>query len=65
LLIKKTKGGSLSAADKAKNRELAVERMGIEHVNRRFKIFRILVERYRNRRRYGLRCSLIASFVQL
>lgn len=62
LPIKKPKGGSLSAADKAKNRELAVERIGIEHVNRRFKIFRILAERYRNRRRrYGLRCNLIAA----
>lgn len=59
---KKPKGGSLSAADKAKNRELAVQRIGIEHVNRRFKIFRILAERYRNRRRrYGLRCNLIAA----
>ena len=62
LPIKKPKGGSLSAADKAKNRELAIQRIGIEHVNRRFKIFRILAERYRNRRRrYGLRCNLIAA----
>lgn len=62
LPIKKPKGGSLSAADKAKNHELAAERIGIEHVNRRFKIFRILAERYRNRRRrYGLRCNLIAA----
>jgi len=62
LPIKKPQGGSLSAADKAKNRELAVERIGIEHVNRRLKIFRILAERYRNRRRrYGLRCNLIAA----
>jgi len=35
---------------------------GFEHINRRFKIFRILAERYRNRRRrYGLRCNLIAA----
>lgn len=62
LPIKKPKGGALSPADKAKNRELAGERIGIEHVNRRFKIFRILAERYRNRRRrYGLRCNLIAA----
>jgi hypothetical protein len=62
LPIKKPKGGVLSPADKAHNRELAVERIRIEHVNRRFKIFRILAERYRNRRRrYGLRCNLIAA----
>lgn len=62
LPIKKPRGGSLSAAEKANNRELAGERIGIEHVNRRFKIFRILAERYRNRRRrYGLRCNLIAA----
>jgi DDE superfamily endonuclease/Helix-turn-helix of DDE superfamily endonuclease len=58
LPIKKPKGGTLSSADKAKNQALAAERIGIEHVNRRFKIFRILSERYRNRRRrYGLRCN--------
>jgi len=62
LPIKKPKGGALSPDDKAKNRALAGERIGIEHVNRRFKIFRILAERYRNRRRrYGLRCNLIAA----
>ena len=34
----------------------------LEHINRRFKIFKILAERYRNRRRrYGLRCNLIAA----
>jgi hypothetical protein len=44
------------------NQELAGERIGIEHVNHRFKIFRILAERYHNRRRrYGLRCNLIAA----
>ena len=59
---KKPKGGALSAVQKAENRALADERIGIEHVNRRFKIFRILAERYRNRRRrYGLRCNLIAA----
>lgn len=34
----------------------------IEHVNRRLKIFKILAERDRNRRRrFGLRCNLIAA----
>jgi hypothetical protein len=36
------------------------------HVNRRMKIFRILAERYRNRRkRYGLRFNLIAAIINL
>jgi DDE superfamily endonuclease/Helix-turn-helix of DDE superfamily endonuclease len=62
LPIKKPKGGKLNRQQKAQNRELARERIGIEHVNRRFKTFRILGQRYRNRRRrYGLRCNLIAA----
>ena len=36
--------------------------VGIEHVNRRLKIFQILAQRYRNRRRrYGLRCNLLSA----
>lgn len=62
LPVKKPKGGTLSQEQKATNRELSRKRIKIEHVNRRFKIFRILAERYRNRRRrYGLRCNLIAA----
>lgn len=50
------------AQDKAYNRNLARERVVIEQVNRCLKIFRILAERYRNRRRrFGLRCNLIAA----
>ncbi|MGB7413468.1 MAG: hypothetical protein WA902_04590, partial [Thermosynechococcaceae cyanobacterium] len=37
------------------------ERIGVEHVNGRLKVFKILAQRYRNRRRYGLRCNLIAA----
>lgn len=62
LPIKKPRGAQLSAEDKAYNRELARERVVIEHINRCLKIFRILAERYRNRRRrFGLRCNLIAA----
>jgi len=58
---KKPRGGQLAAEDKAYNRTLARERVVIEQVNRCLKIFRILAERYRNRRRrFGLRCNLIA-----
>jgi hypothetical protein len=59
---KKARGGKLSAADKAYNRELAQERVGIEQLNCRLKVFKILAERYRNRRRrFGLRCNLTAA----
>jgi hypothetical protein len=59
---KKPRGGKLSAADRAYNRELAKERVVIEQVNGRLKVFKILAERYRNRRRrFGLRCNLIAA----
>ena len=60
--IKKPKGSSLSKADKRFNRQLARQRVAIEHVNRRLKIFKILSLPYRNRRRrFGLRCNLIAA----
>jgi len=60
--IKKPKNGSLSKEDKRFNRQLARQRIAIEHVNRRLKIFKILSLPYRNRRRrFGLRCNLIAA----
>ena len=60
--IKKPKGGELSKENKRFNRILSRQRIVIEHVNRRLKIFKILSERYRNRhRRFGLRCNLLAA----
>ncbi len=59
---KKPKLGKLTPEDKHYNRSLASRRIAIEHVNRRLKVFRILSQRYRNRRkRFGLRCHLIAG----
>jgi hypothetical protein len=44
------------------NRALGSERVCIEHVNGRLKVFKILALRYRYRkRRYGLRFNLIAA----
>ena len=44
------------------NKQLAKERIVVEHIHRRLKIFRILSSRYRNRRRrFGLRINLIAG----
>ena len=57
---KKPRKGRLSDEDKKKNRELARKRVIGEHVNRKLKIFKILADRYRNRRkRFGLRLNLI------
>ena len=56
----------LSKAAKRANRELASLRITVEHVIRDLKIFRILKETYRNkRRRFGLRLHLIAAIGNL
>jgi len=47
---KSSKKKPLTAKDKAANRKLARERVMVEHVIGSIKIFRILAERYRNRR---------------
>ncbi len=58
----KPKDGELSESERDYNWALISERICIEHVNRRLKIFKILAQRYRNRRkRYGLRFNLIAA----
>ena len=59
---KKSKYHPLTVEQKTANHELARQRIFVEHVIRRVKIFRILSERYRNRRkRFALRFNLIAS----
>ncbi len=59
---KKSKHHPLTPEQKAANRDLAQRRILAEHVIGRLKVFRILCERYRNRRkRFGLRFNLIAS----
>ena len=59
---KKPRKGELSSADKKRNRELARNRVVGEHINRKLKIFKILADRYRNRRkRFSLRFNLIAG----
>lgn len=60
--VKKPKGGELTIEQKAANKALASERVVIEHIIRHLKIFRIVSERYRNRRRrFMLRMNLIAG----
>jgi len=61
---KKTRKTKLDPCERQHNRLLARLRVVAEHVNRRLKIFRILAERYRNRRRrFGLRFNLIAAIL--
>ena len=60
--FKKPKGGELTTEQKEFNKRLASERVIVEHIIRHLKIFRILSERYRNRRRrFMLRVNLIAG----
>lgn len=63
---KKSKLHPLTLEQKKNNRKLSRERILVENVIRRLKIFRILSERYRNRRkRFALRFSLIAAIHNL
>ena len=64
LPTKKPRNQPLPEAEKQHNRALARLRVRVEHVIRRFKIFRIFSGRYRNRRRrFGLRLNLIAGLL--
>lgn len=59
---KKPRKSELTGEQKRANRESARRRVVVEHVIRSLKIFRILAERYRNRRqRFYLRFNLIAG----
>ena len=59
---KKPRRGDLTREDKKSNQELAKIRVVSEHINRKLKVFKILSDRYRNRRkRFGLRFNLIAG----
>ncbi|GAK52958.1 ISRin1, transposase orfB [Candidatus Moduliflexus flocculans] len=63
---KKTKCHPLTKTPQKSNRSLARERIVIENILRKLKIFRILSERYRNRRkRFGLRFNLIAAIYNM
>jgi IS5 family transposase len=63
---KKSKLHPLTKEQKANNRQLSHERILVENVIRKLKVFRILSERYRNRRkRFSLRFNLIAAIYNL
>jgi transposase len=64
--LKKSKYHPLTQKEKQRNRGLARKRILIEHIFRKLKVFRILSERYRNRRkRFALRFNLIAAIYNL
>ncbi len=63
---KKSKLHPLNQEQKANNHALSRQRILVENIIRRLKIFRILSERYRNRRkRFGLRFNLIAAICNI
>jgi hypothetical protein len=64
--IKKKKGQKLTKEEKRFNSKLARDRIIVEHINRKVKIFRIFSSRYRNRRnRFGIRINLVAAIINL
>lgn len=59
---KKTKKNPLTKEDKKKNRELSRIRVFVENVIALIKRFKIIADKYRNRRkRFALRFNLIAA----
>lgn len=63
---KKRKKNPLTKQDKRKNRELSSERVLNENVIGMLKRFKIISDRYRNRRkRFGLRFNLIAAIYNM
>jgi hypothetical protein len=63
LPIKGSKKQPLSKENKKKNRKLAKQRVYIEHTNCQCKVFKLLKNHYRSHSRFGLRATLIATFV--
>ena len=63
---KNCKKEPLTKDDKRNNRQISSERIVVENIIREVKIFRIIAEKYRNRRRrFALRFNLIAAIYNL
>ena len=61
---KKPRGGELTDGEKAVNQRISRERILIENINTKIKVFKITANKYRNRRkRFGLRMSLICGII--
>jgi hypothetical protein len=60
--FKRKRNNILSKEEKKYNHKLSSKRIFVEHVIGRLKRFKVISERYRNRRkRFGLRFNLIAG----
>lgn len=54
----------LTKQERKQNHQISSERVLVENVIRKIKIFRIMAEKYRNRRkRFGLRLNLITGIL--
>ena len=63
---KRSKKKELTPEEKLANKILSSQRVVVENVIREVKIFRIVAERYRNRRKkFGLRFNLLAAIYNL
>jgi len=61
---KKPKGGELTKEEKAENKRISRERILIENINAKIKVFKIMANKYRNRRkRHSLRANLICGII--
>lgn len=66
LVIRSRRNHPLTKREKERNKRRSKKRIGVEHVIGTLKVFRILSERYRNRRkRFGLRFNLIAAIYNM
>jgi hypothetical protein len=61
--IKASKKHQLNKIEKKQNRALAQNRISIEHINAKCKVFKLIENRYRSHSRLGIRATLIACFV--
>lgn len=63
---KRSKKNPLTNKDKEENKTKSSNRVVVENIIRDLKIFRIVAEKYRNRRKkFGLRFNLIAAIYNL
>ena len=63
-LKKKLKGGELTVEEKLANRCISRLRVFVENVIAKFKVFKILANKYRNRRkRYEIRATLVCGLI--
>jgi len=61
---KKPRRGELTHEEKVENKRISRERILIENVNAKIKVFKIMANKYRNRRkRHNLRANLICGMI--